>query len=60
MALFNLAFNLGVTLSAFVAGELAERFDYRVMWAVSAALSLVGALVFFVDRPALSAADRAG
>ncbi|MCC6903619.1 MAG: MFS transporter [Polyangiaceae bacterium] len=59
MALFNLSFNLGVTLSAFVAGEVAERFDYRVMWAVSAAVSLVGALVFLADRPRVSAAGRA-
>lgn len=55
MALFNLAFNIGVTLSAFVAGEIAERFDYAAMWVASALVSALGALAFAFDRrsPAL-------
>lgn len=50
MALFNLSFNVGVTLSAFVAGEIAQRFDYAAMWAVSGLVSLAGALAFALDR----------
>jgi len=61
MALFNLSFNVGITLSAFVAGEVAERVDYRAMWLVAAAASVFGTAALLIDRPAVSAAaDRAG
>ena len=50
MALFNLSFNVGVTLSAFVAGEVAQRFDYATMWQVVGVASAVGAVVFALDR----------
>ncbi len=56
MAAFNLAFNLGVTLSAFVAGELAQRFGYTVMWFVFGAVTLVGAAAAALDRPRPAAA----
>lgn len=51
MALFNLSFNAGVTLAAFLGGEIAERAGYGVMWLTVAALSGVGALVLVIDRP---------
>lgn len=57
MALFNLSFNLGVTLSAFAAGEIAQRWDYGAMWIVSGLTSLAGAAAFLVDRQVT--ADRA-
>jgi MFS family permease len=62
MALFNLSFNVGVTLSAFVAGEVAERVSYAAMWGVAGLLSAVGAVVFALDRApeVSSAAGRAG
>lgn len=44
MAAFNLAFNLGVTLAAFAAGELAERAGYAAMWICFAGLALAGSL----------------
>lgn len=60
MALFNLSFNVGITLSAFVAGEIAERSDYSVMWWAAAAVSVLGVAALVLDRPRLSApADRA-
>lgn len=61
MALFNLSFNLGVTLSAFAAGEVAQRFDYGPMWVASGVVSLGGALAFALDRaPVTSAEGPAG
>lgn len=51
MAAFNLAFNVGVTLAAFGAGELAERFGYTTMWFVFGAVALSGAFIATLDRP---------
>ena len=51
-ALFNGAFNLGVTLSSFAFGLVAERYGYRVMFSVAAATPLLAALLFAVGtRP---------
>jgi MFS family permease len=47
-ALFNGAFNLGVTGSAFAFGVVAERFGYRPMFIVAAAMPLVSCAVFSV------------
>jgi MFS family permease len=47
-ALFNGAFNLGVTSSAFVFGVIAERFGYRPMFALAAATPLLGCALFYV------------
>lgn len=57
MALYNLSFNVGVTLSAFVAGEVAHHFDYATMWFVSGAVSLSGALAFALDRGAVASGE---
>lgn len=60
MALFNLSFNVGITLSAFVAGEVAERVDYRAMWLVAAGASVLGSLALALDRaPVTASEDRA-
>lgn len=45
-ALFNGAFNLGVTTSAFCFGLVAEAAGYRSMFAVAAAMPLLAALTF--------------
>jgi MFS family permease len=45
-ALFNGAFNFGVTCSAFAFGIVAEHFGYRTMFAVAAAMPLIGCGVF--------------
>jgi MFS family permease len=50
MALFNLSFNVGITLSAFAAGELAERFGYAVMWLVVGSAALGASAVLVLDR----------
>lgn len=57
MALFNLAFNIGVTLSAFVAGEVAERFGYSNMWVLTGLGSLAGTLAFALDDKPVSPAE---
>ncbi|MCA9591890.1 MAG: MFS transporter [Myxococcales bacterium] len=54
MALFNLAFNIGMTLAAFLAGELSERFGYGVMFGVLGAAASLGALAVALDRPIAS------
>ncbi len=46
-ALFNGAFNLGVTSSAFVFGMVAEAFGQRVMFAVAAMTPVLAWLVFY-------------
>jgi predicted MFS family arabinose efflux permease len=51
MALYNLSFNAGITLAAFVAGELAERAGYSVMWLTMGAAAALGAIALVVDRP---------
>jgi MFS family permease len=50
MALFNLAFNVGVTVAGFGAGEIAERVSWSAMWLTAAAAALVGSLALFLDR----------
>jgi MFS family permease len=45
-ALFNGAFNLGVTGSAFAFGLVAEHFGYRVMFSVAAVTPIAAAAVF--------------
>jgi MFS family permease len=61
MALFNLAFNIGITLAAFVAGEIAERFDYRAMWLAVAVCAAGASAAMFLDREKLSGeAGRVG
>ncbi len=50
MAVFNLAFNVGITISAFAAGEIAERLSYSVMWLTMGAAALVGAAALAADR----------
>lgn len=60
MAVFNLAFNVGITLSAFVAGEIAERAGYFAMWLVAAAASVAGSVLLALDRaPVTALEDRA-
>ncbi len=44
MASFNLSFNVGMTVSAFVAGEVAERYGYTAMWLLTGCCALFGAL----------------
>jgi MFS family permease len=51
MALFNLAFNVGVTLSGFAAGEIAQRFDWSVMWFTASAAAVCGSVALFLDSP---------
>ncbi len=51
MALFNLSFNVGMTLAAFLAGELSERFGYAPMFAVLGGAASLGALAVAMDRP---------
>jgi MFS family permease len=57
MALFNLAFNGGVTVAAFVGGEIAERHGYSTLWLVAGACAGAGVLGLTVDRPSLLAGD---
>jgi MFS family permease len=45
-ALFNGAFNLGVTASAFVFGSVAERFGHRPMFGLAAVMPLVACAIF--------------
>jgi len=47
-ALFNGAFNLGVTSSAFVFGLVAEHAGHRAMFAFAALTPVAGWLVFYV------------
>ena len=47
-ALFNGAFNLGVTGSAFAFGVVAEHFGYRPMFVLAAAMPLAACVVFYV------------
>lgn len=47
-ALFNGAFNLGVTSSAFVFGIVAERFGYRPMFVLAAAMPLLACVLFYL------------
>jgi predicted MFS family arabinose efflux permease len=58
-ALFNGAFNLGVTCSAFLFGAVAEHFGYRPMFALAALTPLAAWTVLYVggldDPPSLSA-----
>ena len=42
MALFNLSFNIGITLAAFIGGEIAARLGYGPMWLIVASLCLIG------------------
>jgi predicted MFS family arabinose efflux permease len=59
MAVFNLAFNVGITISAFAAGELAERLGYSWMWIVMGLMAAGGALALALDRSRINPADRA-
>lgn len=54
-ALFNGAFNLGVTSSAFIFGAAAAQFGYRIMFALAALTPLLACGVFYrygTSRPA--------
>lgn len=54
MSLYNLSFNLGITLAAFSGGEIAQRFGYSAMWVTMGSLSLLGVFALLLDRePAL-------
>jgi len=50
MALFNLSFNVGMTIAAFAAGELAERVGYSGMWLVMGTAAGFGGLALVLDR----------
>ncbi len=47
-ALFNGAFNLGVSGSAFAFGIVAEHFGYRTMFSLAALMPIAAAAVFFI------------
>jgi MFS family permease len=49
MAVYNLSFNVGITLAAFIAGEVAERAGYATMWLSMGAAALLGAVALVVD-----------
>ena len=49
MALYNLSFNVGITLAAFAAGEIAERAGYAAMWIGMGSAALLGAAALVVD-----------
>ena len=51
-ALFNGAFNLGVTSSAFIFGAVVVRFGYRPMFMLAAVTPVVGCIVFYVTTHA--------
>ena len=54
-ALFNGAFNLGVTGSAFAFGIIAERYGYRTMFSLSALTPIAAAAVFLIGtQPRIS------
>jgi MFS family permease len=59
MALFNLSFNVGITIAAFAAGEIAERLGYSAMWLVMGTAAGLGAAALISDRPLKAPADRA-
>lgn len=59
MAVFNLAFNVGITISAFAAGELAERLGYSWMWIVMGLMAAGGALALALDRSRVNPAGPA-
>ena len=52
-ALFNGAFNLGVTGSAFAFGIVAEHFGYRVMFSIAAIAPIAAAAVFAIGTRGL-------
>lgn len=56
MALYNLSFNVGMTLSAFAAGEIAERASFTTMWLVMGGAASLGAVAMWLDRPRVAAA----
>jgi len=47
-ALFNGSFNLGVTVSSFLFGVVAEHFGYRPMFALAALMPMVGCALFYL------------
>jgi MFS family permease len=49
MSLYNLSFNVGVTIAAFTGGEIAERFGYSAMWITMGGLASLGVLALVVD-----------
>jgi MFS family permease len=50
MALFNLSFNVGITISAFAAGEIAHRLGYPAMWILTGAVALLGSVPLLRPR----------
>jgi MFS family permease len=54
MALFNLAFNVGVTVAGFGAGEVAQRVGWGAMWLTAAAAAFVGSVALYLDRQPLA------
>ena len=53
-ALFNGAFNLGVTSSAFAFGMIAEQFGYRPMFVTASLTPLAGWLLFYLGTDGMS------
>lgn len=51
MALYNLSFNVGMTLAAFLAGEVASHLGYTAMWIVTGAGCALGAAALATGRP---------
>lgn len=54
MAMFNLSFNVGITIAAFAAGEIAERLGYPAMWLIMGGVAVAGAAALVGDRPAVN------
>jgi len=49
-ALFNGAFNLGVTSSAFLFGVVADHYGYRTMFALAATMPVIGCAAFYLTE----------
>lgn len=58
-ALFNGAFNLGVTVSGFAFGLIAEHYGYRPMFLLAAATPVLACIVFALGTRAAPAPGRA-
>jgi predicted MFS family arabinose efflux permease len=53
MAVFNLAFNGGVTVAAFAGGEIAERLGYSALWLAAGTCAATGAFFLFLPSASL-------
>ncbi|MBX3127158.1 MAG: MFS transporter [Polyangiaceae bacterium] len=52
MASFNLSFNVGMTVAAFVAGRVAEHLGYGAMWTMMGVVAILGGLGVWRDGAA--------